>query len=273
MLLLTACAGPAALHLEAAEERGYEVLEINADGWPLTVYRPPSGTPEGGRWHIYLTGDGTPWTAGGRIRSRDPTPRGRLTLALMDLDTAPRLLLHRPCYARHPMETACHPLQWTDARYSEQVVETMDAALNRLAEANGMKELVLIGYSGGGTLARLLAGRREDVTALVTIAANLDHDAWTRHHGYLPLTGSLHVTRQPPLDPGVRQWHFAGGRDTVVPPDVVRRGLRQETHARLTVVPGYHHGCCWEEQWPRVLAWLAGDPVPPSTATRHPAGH
>ena len=37
----------------------------------------------------------------------------------------------------------------------------------------------------------LIAERLENVTAVVTIAANLDTDAWTEHHKYLPMSQSL----------------------------------------------------------------------------------
>ena len=52
-----------------------------------------------------------------------------------------------------------------------------------------MREVTFVGYSGGGVLAVLIAERLDNVAGVITVGANLDTDAWTEHHGYLPLTG------------------------------------------------------------------------------------
>jgi hypothetical protein len=255
IVLVTACSSPAQRYNGAAEARSYSVGSVPAPPFRLTVYLPAGEPPPSGLWHVYLTGDGTPWERG-RYPSQDPTPRRPLVLELMDRDPGPRLLLHRPCYGRHPPDPACHPRLWTDQRYGEVVVDAMDQALDHLVSERGIDGLVLIGHSGGGLLARLLAGQREDVQALVTIAANLDHAAWTHHHGYLPLAGSLDLADAPPLDAGILQWHLVGSRDRLVPTALVQRGARHDPHARVEVVDGFDHRCCWVEAWPGLLERL-----------------
>ena len=231
------------------------MTEVDTGRHVLTVYRSRSREPGDGRWHVYLDGDGTPWHRG-RFPARDPTARRSLVLDLMDEDPRPRLLLHRPCYGRRSLPEHCTPELWTDARYSRSVVADMDTALDILRDEWGVREIVLIGYSGGGTLGRLLAARREDVVALVTIAANLDHAAWTRHHGYRPLTTSLRVADTPPLGAEILQWHLTGEDDAVVPPAVTRQGLTRDRHARLETIPGFDHRCCWPTIWPDRLRSL-----------------
>ena len=255
IVLVTACSSPAQRDNAAAEARAYVVDSVPAPPFRLTVYLPADERPSPRPWHVYLTGDGTPWERG-RYPSQDPTPRRPMALELMDRDPGPRLLLHRPCYGRHPPDPACHPGLWTDRRYGEAVVQAMDRALDRLVAEREIDGLVLVGYSGGGLLARLLAERREDVRALVTVAANLDHAAWTRHHGYLPLSGSLRLADAPPLDAGILQWHLVGAQDSVVPPALVRQAARHDPHARVEVVDGFDHRCCWAEAWPGVLERL-----------------
>jgi esterase/lipase len=49
----------------------------------------------------------------------------------------------------------------------------MDAAVTALKRASGASRLRLVGYSGGGVMAMLLAARRDDVAQVVTIAAPL----------------------------------------------------------------------------------------------------
>jgi pimeloyl-ACP methyl ester carboxylesterase len=128
----------------------------------------------------------------------------------------------------------------------------MAAALRRILATNEFDRLVWIGYSGGGTLATLLAPRFDATTDLITIAANLDIDAWADLHAYSRLAGSLNPTRQPSLPARIRQRHYVGGKDGVVPKEVVARGLVDPD--TLIVIPSYDHTCCWDAIWPALLA-------------------
>ncbi len=200
--------------------------------------------------HIYLDGDGTPWRAW--APATDPTPRNPLLLRLMALDSAPSLYLGRPCYHGLSDTPPCSSALWTGARYSEEVVSSMAAALRRILATTEFRRLVWFGYSGGGTLATLVAPRFETTTDLITIAANLDIDAWADLHAYSRLAGSLNPARQPPLPAGIRQRHYVGGRDRVVPKDVIARG--PIAPGTLIVMESYDHICCWEKIWPAVLS-------------------
>jgi pimeloyl-ACP methyl ester carboxylesterase len=211
----------------------------------FTRTNPPSRT-----LHVYLDGDGTPWRAWGP--ASDPTPRNPLVLRLMALDPAPSLYLGRPCYLGLSETPPCSSALWTAARYSEAVVASMAAALRHFLAGTDFDRLVWFGYSGGGTLATLLAPRFERTTDLVTVAANLDIDAWADLHGYSRLAGSLNPARQPPLPARIRQRHYVGGKDQVVPEAIIVRGpIDPDT---VIVIPAYGHACCWESMWPTVLA-------------------
>jgi hypothetical protein len=100
----------------------------------------------------------------------------------------------------------------------------------------------------------LIAPRLPAVDGVVTLAANLDVAGWADHHGYSRLEGSLDPSRQPPLPPRIRQWHWVGADDRQVPPRLIAQGLTQQTAARIEVIPGLDHACCWEAHWPRLLA-------------------
>jgi len=199
--------------------------------------------------HVYLGSDGTPWLGG--VPTRDPTPRKPLALALMARDSDPSLYLGRPCYHGLAEKPGCTSALWTSARYSERVVASMATAMRRIVTAEGIDNIVWFGYSGGGSLAVLLARRFPESTAVITVSANLDIDAWTDAHGVSRLTGSLNPARESPLPDRIVQIHYAGGRDRVVPVDVVRRGATGA--GRLIVVPHYDHVCCWEAAWPEIL--------------------
>jgi hypothetical protein len=200
--------------------------------------------------HVYIDGDGTPW-AGWRP-AMDPTPRNPLLLRLMALDPHPSVYLGRPCYHGLSQSPPCSSVLWTSERYSEAVVSSMAAALRGVLRAGGFERLAWFGYSGGGAIAVLLAPRFAETTDLVTFAANLDIDAWADRHGYSRLVGSLNPARQAPLPARIRQRHYAGGKDRVVPKDIVVRGpIDRDT---VVVIPSYDHTCCWETLWPAVLA-------------------
>ena len=224
---------------------------IVGEGFEHVIYRKP-GSSEAGVLHIYLDGDGNPWM--GRWPAVDPTSRHSLTLALMARDQTAAVYLGRPCY--HGLGTApgCSPELWTRARYSETVVSSMAAAVRRILEQEQIHRVALIGHSGGGTLAMLVAERVLETTAVVTVAANLDTDAWARRRGE-DLSLSLNPARRPPLPAALRQRHYIGDRDTVVPPDATA-AVQKETSAAVIVVPGYDHVCCWQDIWPDVLADL-----------------
>lgn len=208
------------------------------------------------RVHVYLEGDGRPFVTRQQVAA-DPTPRRRYARELMALDTAPALYLARPCYEGAVTEAACTPVLWTDARYGERVVMSMASALTRLRDEHRIGRLTLIGYSGGGVLAMLLAERVPGVDRVLTVAANLNVAAWAEHHRYSPLTASLDPARRAPLPLGIAQWHFAGAADTVVPPALVRdEGARQRA-ARAEILPGIGHVEGWLAHWPTLLAELA----------------
>jgi pimeloyl-ACP methyl ester carboxylesterase len=173
---------------------------------------------------------------------------------LAAMDPAPVLLLGRPCYLG-VTDPLCAPEWWTFFRYSETVVASMNSVLER--QRQHFESLALIGYSGGGTLAMLLASRRTDVSSLVTLAGNLDTDAWTQYHHYTRLTGSLNPALQAPLPVSVKQYHLLGERDENVTRAMIEPVITAQGGAELRVLPGYDHSCCWHELWPQFLVELA----------------
>ncbi|HMM75617.1 MAG TPA: alpha/beta hydrolase [Gammaproteobacteria bacterium] len=205
------------------------------------------------RVHVYLEGDGRPF-ATRHLPAGDPTPRRRLARELMALDPAPSIYLARPCYEGLAQAPGCAPRLWTEARYGTEVVASLAAALARLRVTHRIGHYTLVGYSGGGVLAMLLAERIEAVDRVITVAANLDLEAWAAAHGYSPLTASLDPARRPPLPPRVAQVHYAGGRDRNVPPAQISAALRAQTGARLVIVDDAAHARGWITVWPLLLA-------------------
>jgi pimeloyl-ACP methyl ester carboxylesterase len=128
----------------------------------------------------------------------------------------------------------------------------MAAALERLAQRHGSRPLVLVGYSGGGSLALLVAERVPAVKAVVTVAANLDLEAWVAYHGYLPLAGSLAPLEARGVAAGC-EIHIAAERDTVVPLEHSRDAAARRPASQLWVEPNADHACCWTRRWPQLM--------------------
>lgn len=213
------------------------------------------GDTVSGDLHVYLDGDGSPWVDA-RTVAADPTPRNPLVLRLMALDPAPALYLGRPCYVGLAADAACEPYYWTHGRYAPTVVESLAMALNRRLQDGSYRHVVLLGLSGGGTLAMLLAPRIPQVRAVVTAGANLDIDRWADRHGYSHLAGSLNPASMPPLPAAIRQYHWTGALDRNVPPEIVASVAGTQPNAEFTILEGCDHLSCWEQTWPDVLRQL-----------------
>lgn len=256
-LTVAACASPAQRFSAWANDRGLRAAIVEGAGFEHVVFWPRAPV-SATTLHVYLDGDGSPWIGG--TPASDPTPRRTLVLDLMRLDPRPSVYVGRPCYHGTAERPPCHAALWTRDRYSERVVASMASAVRRIMEAGAVERVVWIGYSGGGTLAMLLAPRFSASAAIVTVAANLDIDAWADLHGYQRLEGSLNPARRQGPPPPVPQRHYAGGADDVVPPAIVARG--PIAPGSLRIIPRFDHRCCWVTLWPEILAELTGHALP-----------
>jgi predicted esterase len=203
--------------------------------------------------HVYIEGDGLAWRTRRRV-SDDPTPVDpvALRLAAADRSDAAVVYLGRPCQYRPASAPPCSARFWTAERFADAVVDAMDRRLDALVAAQGERRpLALVGYSGGGVVAALLAARRDDVALLVTLAAPLDVEHWTRSTGTSPLAGSLSPMDAIEALAHTPQLHFVGELDRVVPREATERlvaALPSGAPARVVVVRGMDHRG-WPERW------------------------
>lgn len=226
---------------------------VEGAGFRHVVYLNRRAEDSGEALNVYIEGDGAPWILR-RFVAKNPTSANTLMLHLMAQDSAPALYLGRPCYFGLHQDAGCDPKYWSSDRYSAAVVNSMAAALARVAPG---REVNLFGHSGGGALAVLLAARVSRVKAVVTLAGNLDPDAWTRRHRYEPLRGSLNPSLQPPLPSTIAQYHLAGGGDKNVDTESIEAFARGQPGAVFRLYPEQRHVCCWETVWPEILGNLS----------------
>ncbi len=206
------------------------------------------------RVHVYIEGDGHAW----RTRtqpSRDPTPRRPVALELALADpSAAVVYLGRPCqYATAAELERCDAAFWTSRRYSALVVEAYAALLDALAAQSPRARFGLVGFSGGAAIAALLAARRDDIDWLVTVAGNLDTEAWAAHHAVAALDGSLNPAAGAHGLRDLAQVHLFGADDRVVPRATAERFIaRAGATDAVREIEDFDHGCCWAGAWPQV---------------------
>lgn len=235
-----------------ATERGFPMTDINAGAFRLAAFiRKPLAS--GGTMVIYIEGDGAPWITPYHL-PLDPTPHKPMALILAAADPSPAVgYLGRPCqYLDADALRHCDSGYWSERRFAPGVIAAYDAALTQLKSSFGVRQFRLVGYSGGGVIATLLAERRDDIELLVTVAAPLSVSEWVAWHGASPLAGSLdpaELGANARLPPSV---HFVGGHDKTVPVTIVENFIRRKG-GHMEMVPGFDHDCCWERDWVKLL--------------------
>jgi len=258
LLAILGCAACANPTLQGqAERQGLVQGRYEHDGLTLQRWYRPAIDQAQGPLTIYLEGDGQPWQGG--QPAEDPTGRHLLALALMVQDQAPAIYLTRPCYHLVAMPPACTPELWTSARYGAAVIAAVrEAVIDAQRQFGSGRGLRLVGYSGGGVLALLVAAELEhDHVQVVTVSANLDTQAWTEHHGVLPLSRSRNpVTDLPDALPFMAV-HLVGGADRTVPPATLSAFERRYPQHDYREFPDFDHRCCWVEHWQLILATIA----------------
>lgn len=255
MVFLAGCAAlPSAQERKAqadniAARHDWQPIALHAGTFDMVAYV-PRHIEKGERLTVYIEGDGLAWLAAD-MPSPDPTPQTPTGLQLaLAQPSGNAAYLARPCqYLDEDKLAQCRQEYWTRKRFAPEVVAASNIALDDLKQRFGATHLTLVGYSGGGAIAALLATRRGDVEYLVTVAGNLDTRAWTDLHQVSPLSGSLNPADYPDTLRKIPQWHFAGEKDSVVPPFLVQNFANAMENAHVEIIPEYDHHCCWVEGW------------------------
>ena len=203
---------------------------------------------------IYIEGDGRAWLRKGRA-SGDPTPKHRLVHSLMLNDSkADIAYLARPC--QYVMSTLCTRQSWTFGRYDPPAIQSINQAINKIKHRLSYKEIELVGYSGGATIALLIAAKRDDVASVRTIAGNLTPHFTNRYH---------QVTEMPTADTplnhttqlmNIPQLHFFGSEDRVIPKQISKHyklQFDQKECIKLQEAEAASHGRGWSKRWKDLL--------------------
>lgn len=206
---------------------------------------------------VYIEGDGFAWKSRTQA-SDDPTPRNPTGLMLAAADKSDNVLyLARPCqFIGPPLPVSCSVSWWTNKRFSPEVIDVMDNVLSQVVTRYPGVKLELVGYSGGGNIAALLAARRSDVHSLRTVAGNLDVAYVNALHHVTAMPDAVNAIDSASALRTLPQIHFSGDADKTVPPTVARRFQRAVGGhcTQVDVVSGMAHGSDWAAIWPQLLA-------------------
>lgn len=252
---LFACAATSTKWLELSHRAAaYEFRPVNFEVPPFELSGLLKGQiNESNELVVYLEGDGR-----GVVRGRvteDPTPTRAMGFELAKSDPAPSILYLARIGQFQPGQTGDkYQEYWSNKRLADEAVEAANQAINQAKAQLGATKIHLIGYSGGGGLAILLAERRSDVASLVTVVGLLDTNWWVREKNFQPLLGSLNPADLAELTADIPQVHFFGSEDVIIPAAMSAHYQRLAPFANFKRVElKTNHWQSWPELWPELL--------------------
>lgn len=242
---IASCTNHTQLLYTEADQDGRIPSIIDTGTYPIQVVLPKR--TQSNRLRVYIEGDGKAWATRSQP-STDPTPTIPLVSRLAAGDPTPAAYIARPC--QYVMNGRCNYSVWTDRRFSNEAIESISIALDQVKVMMGVSRLELVGYSGGGTVALLLAARRSDVVSVQTLAGNLSPAGWVQFHRLSPLTEAIEPSSYTEKLRLIPQRHLVGNLDQVVPPALAQAysGSMGSVCIEIHRVNASHvHG--WESAW------------------------
>ena len=250
LCFLSACASSPRQKASAlAQEQGFAEHLFSTQPFTLYGLLRPGLSPHSKILRVYIEGDGHAWESRTRP-SEDPTPRNpvALRLAMADPGPDPVLYLARPCqYVQGENWRQCSKRYWMSARLGPEVINSLDAAIAQAKAACGAEQVILVGFSGGGGVAALLAAMRQDVVFLGTVAGNLDTERWADLQGVSQLAESLNPKTVVSSLRHLPQRHLSSRTDAVMPPEISEGFCRAVNQPEsCVVISGVPHGGPWQ---------------------------
>ncbi len=206
--------------------------------------------------HAYIEGDGHSWKTRYQV-SDNPTPLQPLALKLAIKDRHNGVVyLARPCqYTPLDLDKQCSPKYWSSHRYAPEVISSINETLDQIKNTKKNTNYVLVGFSGGASVAALVAAHRDDVVGLITVAGDLNHELLNKHHKTTPLSGSLNPSHFAHKLQNIPQHHYSGDKDKIVPSWLSKRfaqDLNNPACVQVTTLKGVSHHKGWEQEWSKI---------------------
>jgi len=213
--------------------------------------------------NVYIEGDSFPW---GRTPPTGDiftvaSPANPVALHLSSRDKSKNLIyLARPCqYNSDPEVAGCDDDDgdyWLGKRFSPEVIDSYMIVLDEISARYGISGFNLVGYGGGANIAAILAGNRDDILSLRTVAGNLNPDLVAHLHEGQSVPEALSAADIAPRLADLPQHHFVGAVDEEIPPAVYhsfRQAMGPTNCLHYTVIEDADHERGWVEKWPALL--------------------
>ncbi|MFU7502820.1 MAG: alpha/beta hydrolase [Candidatus Tisiphia sp.] len=254
-LLLSSCASSIETRVKEAEKvasiNKFEKKLVQAGDFVITTYQRVSDKDS--PYVFYIEGDGS-ISIGHYAIADNPNPSRVMLFKLATLDTRPNIVyIARPCqYTPVELNPNCNQAYWTDKRMAEEVIESTNIVINSINNGNPAN---LVGFSGGGGVAVLVAARNKHIKDIITIAGNLDIENFSKHHGIYTLKESLN-----PIDYAIKisnipQLHLSGSKDAIVPSKIMHGYIKASSSdcTQQKIFPNITHIKGWDKVWQDVL--------------------
>lgn len=228
----------------------FKKVLVQGDDFLITTYQKITDSKK--PYIFYIEGDGR--VALNRHRLSDnPTPRQKMFIELAALDKRPNIVyVARPCqYTPMELNPKCNSDYWSSKRMSNDSVESLNKVINKV---NNGQKFSLIGFSGGGAVAVLIAARNNNVRDIITLAGNLDHKSFTKFHRSNPITDSLNPIEYTDSVKSIPQIHISGGKDTRVPAFIAAKFVDKINSPCAThkIYKKASHNSGWDKIWHEV---------------------
>jgi len=232
---------------ELAKNNKFASQDINTDKFTLRTYIKTSNALK--PLKIYIEGDGFAWIDR-RTLSSNPTPINPLAFKLATIDSYENIAyIARPC--QYVTTNNCKETYWSNKRFSSEVVESVNEVINKL-KSNTEQKIELVGFSGGGAIAVLVASLRSDVIHITTVAGNLNHKLLNKQHKVSQMPKSLNAVDVAWKISHIPQLHLVGENDTIVFPSIAdsyKKASLNSEKILIKTIPNCTHTQGWEDYW------------------------
>jgi len=228
-----------------AKKGNLQKIDIDTDDFRLRGYLKNIANSE--ILKVYIEGDGFAWINRYTI-SPNPTPINPQALRFASWDKSDTVLyLARPC--QYNITKNCTNKYWTDDRFSSIVIDNINQAITKIKKITNSKKIELIGFSGGGAIATIVASKRDDVIKIITIAGNLNHKLLSEYHHISYMKGSLNPVDIASKISNIPQIHYVGAKDKIIPIIIANSFLKASSNKKsikINIIKDASHHKGWD---------------------------
>jgi hypothetical protein len=237
-----------------AENNQYRPLVVKTSTFPLQIFYKDYHSKHA---VIYFEGDGLVINKYGEV-AINPTPTDPMAIRLASVDSRnlTKVVITRPYH--YTKDHIPDPKYWTTARYSTEVIQATIEAIQFCQQKFHFETVEFVAYSGGASVALLVAAKFKNLQRIITFAGNLDHSQWTHYHQTQPLSLSLNPLENREKLREIPQIHFLGTEDANTTIDLGLQYKQKLGSEKICIIPikGFEHDSNWPDIWKEQIVKL-----------------